>query len=188
MQIAPDLVIGQMDFPGAEEIAQRFKKMLPPQLQDDAKGDPQAQLAQAASAVQTLQQQLQALNAHAQQVEGELQQLQGKSQTEQMRFQLDQQKLQLDAAKIELDHERFELDKQLAIAKQNLEQQISIAEIDLKQQKLNLEAEVSGKRIALDAIKHDDSTSLAYHENVLKGIQVLYASMPDESSSTEVKS
>jgi Phage P22-like portal protein len=34
MKFAPDLVIANMDIPQAQEIAERFKKMLPPQLQD----------------------------------------------------------------------------------------------------------------------------------------------------------
>lgn len=43
-QIGADIVVSQMDFPGARELAERFKKMLPPQLQDQKQGpevDPQ---------------------------------------------------------------------------------------------------------------------------------------------------
>lgn len=38
MQIAGDIMIKNMDWPGAQEIAERMRKMLPPQLQDDGKG------------------------------------------------------------------------------------------------------------------------------------------------------
>lgn len=37
-QIAGDLMVKNMDWPGASEIADRLKKMLPPQLQDQANG------------------------------------------------------------------------------------------------------------------------------------------------------
>lgn len=40
MQFAGDLMVKEMDFPGADEIAARLKKMLPPQLQDDAEEIP----------------------------------------------------------------------------------------------------------------------------------------------------
>jgi hypothetical protein len=62
ISIVGDLLVGNMDWNNAPEIAKRLKKMLPPQLQDDeGQGDPQNQ-------VQQLQQQLSAL----QQVHGEV--------------------------------------------------------------------------------------------------------------------
>ncbi|MDP9159471.1 MAG: hypothetical protein M3O09_04485, partial [Acidobacteriota bacterium] len=48
-----DLVAGNMDWPQAKEFAARAKKMLPPQLQDQDDGDPEAKL-----------QQMQQVNAH----------------------------------------------------------------------------------------------------------------------------
>ena len=66
--IAGDILARNLDWPGNKELAQRLKKMLPPQLQDPS--DPatalalsQQQLAQAAAMVQELQQQLNAANA-----------------------------------------------------------------------------------------------------------------------------
>lgn len=48
MQVVGDLLVKHMDWPGADEIAERLRKMLPPNLQDEQKqGDPaqiQAQL------------------------------------------------------------------------------------------------------------------------------------------------
>jgi hypothetical protein len=48
MQVAPDLIMKGMDFPGATELADRFKKTIPPNLLDDPKNQqssvpPQAQ-------------------------------------------------------------------------------------------------------------------------------------------------
>lgn len=56
MQVTGDILMRNMDIPGAEEIADRLKKMLPPQLQDG--NDPNVGLQQAQAAVQQLQMQL----------------------------------------------------------------------------------------------------------------------------------
>jgi hypothetical protein len=64
MPIIGDIVVGNMDIPGAPEIAARIKKMLPPQLQEDAQGEgdipPQVQqsLAQLTEQNQKLTQEL----------------------------------------------------------------------------------------------------------------------------------
>jgi hypothetical protein len=66
--IAGDILARNLDWPGNKELAQRLKKMLPPQLQDPS--DPgtalvsaQQQLAQSGAMIQELQQQLNAANA-----------------------------------------------------------------------------------------------------------------------------
>lgn len=65
MQIAGDLVVGNMDWPGAREMADRFRKALPPALQEQKEGqmpDPQTLMQQ----VQQLSQQVQVLQAQLQ--------------------------------------------------------------------------------------------------------------------------
>lgn len=57
MQIAGDLVVRNMDWPGAEEVAERIKKTLPPALQGDDANAPQPPTPQ----MQALMQQHQAL-------------------------------------------------------------------------------------------------------------------------------
>lgn len=57
-----DLLAKNLDWPGADEIAKRLEKMLPPQVRDDAGGVPpeiQAQLQQMGQTIQALGQQLQ---------------------------------------------------------------------------------------------------------------------------------
>jgi hypothetical protein len=54
MQAAADLIIKEMDWPGAEAISDRLRKMIPPQLLGDPQGDPKQVL-------QTTQAQLQAM-------------------------------------------------------------------------------------------------------------------------------
>lgn len=62
--IAGDILVRNMDFPGSKDVADRIKKMLPPQLQDEAdQQDPEAQLQQAKSQLQAMSQQHEQLTA-----------------------------------------------------------------------------------------------------------------------------
>jgi F0F1-type ATP synthase membrane subunit b/b' len=70
-QAAPlisDLLAKNLDWPGAEEMAKRFKAMLPPQIQEAENGD------QPPPEVMQLQQQLEQTQAEAQQIIQQLQQ------------------------------------------------------------------------------------------------------------------
>lgn len=57
MQAAGDLLVRNMDWPGAKEIADRLKKMLPPQLLDGADQDPQTQMAKLQAQLRAMMQQ-----------------------------------------------------------------------------------------------------------------------------------
>jgi len=83
MQIAGDIIISNMDWPGADDIAKRKKAMLPPQIQaiidaDNEEGqkklDPQVemQMNQMADQVEHLSAELQSLQAQAESKEEEL--------------------------------------------------------------------------------------------------------------------
>ena len=61
MPIAGDLLVRNMDWPGAEQIADRLKLRLPPQLHDVTSGDPANQIQQMQAAIQQLQAQNQQL-------------------------------------------------------------------------------------------------------------------------------
>lgn len=54
---APDLIIRNMDIPGADAIADRVKLLLPPQLLQAEQGDPEARLAQVQAQLMALTQQ-----------------------------------------------------------------------------------------------------------------------------------
>lgn len=64
MQSASDLLVKNMDWPGAQEISERLKKLLPPQLQDSKDGEEpipaqaQQQITQMRQMIQQLTQQL----------------------------------------------------------------------------------------------------------------------------------
>ena len=66
MQAAPDLIVKEMDWPGAQAIADRLAKTIPPQLLDDKNGPPlppqaKAMLGQQGQMIQRLTQEVQQL-------------------------------------------------------------------------------------------------------------------------------
>lgn len=144
MQVADDLVVSQMDFPMARDIAARLKKSKPPEILADEQGkgaDKDTQLAQASGQAKKFQQEAQALNAHAQQVEGQVQQLaqenqqlkaQAQSKAEdlqlkqedlQLKAHLEADKLVLEQRKLDLDAQRLDLDRLKVEHELGLEQQ-----------------------------------------------------------------
>ena len=77
-QVIGDLMVKSMDWPGAEEIAERLKKTIPPQLLENEEGDEapippqaQAQIQQLHGAVQQLSQALETAHSEHMQLEQE---------------------------------------------------------------------------------------------------------------------
>lgn len=89
LQFVGDLYFKYQDWPGAQEIAERFKKMLPPQLQDQQGGAPNAQQLQQEN--QQLKQQLQQLGPLADQNQAKMQQAQIDAQSKLQAAQIDAQ-------------------------------------------------------------------------------------------------
>lgn len=116
-QAAPligDLLAKNLDWPGADDIAERLKAMLPPQIQGQ---NPQ---------VQQLQQQMQQMDAQARQA---IEQLRQQLQGEQADKAIDERKLLIDAFKAETDRMKVLAETQMQGAQ--LAQQ---AQADLVQQ------------------------------------------------------
>ncbi len=90
-QIMMDLLAKNLDWPGADEISERFKAMLPPQITGE---NPQ---------VQQLQQQMQQLQQQAQQAVTQLQQ---QLQQVQQDKSIELEKLKIDAYKAESDRQK----------------------------------------------------------------------------------
>lgn len=114
--IVGDLLIENMDWPNSREVADRLKKMLPPQLQQ---GD------DAASQAGQLQTQLQQLTQQHQQLTDALNQAQQVIDTKQVEMQ---SKAQIEQMKIQGN---------LELEKMKIEAQIAIAEIETKAQAIN---------------------------------------------------
>ncbi|MDE2415242.1 MAG: hypothetical protein KGM60_10835, partial [Comamonadaceae bacterium] len=85
MQVAGDLLVKNLDWPGADDIADRLKAMLPPQLQGQS---PQ---------VMQMQQQMQHMDQMAKQAVAQLQQQLGQAQQEVQRVQAEEQRTHTDA-------------------------------------------------------------------------------------------
>lgn len=77
-----DLLAQNLDWPGADEIAKRLKKMLPPELQDDSQ-DPQ---------VQALQQQIEQMGQALQQLQGALAKAEEEKDMEARKIAIDEYK------------------------------------------------------------------------------------------------
>jgi hypothetical protein len=117
-----DVLFKNSDMAGADILSDRFKKMLPANLQGD---EGQEQIPpQAQAHIQQLTQQFQAVNAAAQEYEKQIQQLQFEKQAKVVEHQ---GKLQEIAAKAQVD---------MALEDKKLLTQVTLAEINTKAQKL----------------------------------------------------
>jgi len=110
MQFAGDLVVGAMDFPDADKLAERFKAMFPPPIQQMLQaesGGQDPQVAQLQQQLQQVQQQAQqALQGMQQQLQQTQQQLQSKQLDNQSRTEIEQIKQQ--TAHMQADYKRME--------------------------------------------------------------------------------
>lgn len=121
MQIAGDLMVKNMDWPGAEEIADRIRKTLPPALQADPKGPQplppqvQAQMQQMHQLIQNLSNEL---NETTKIIETKKLDIESKERIELMKVQ---SQLEIEAAKLGskedmalLNHQIGEIEKRLS--------------------------------------------------------------------------
>jgi hypothetical protein len=100
MQVAGDLLVKNLDWPGADDIADRLKAMLPPQLQGQS---PQ---------VMQMRQQMQAMDQAAKQAVGQLNQ-----QVQQLTAQLQQEKSKdvQTAIQADIDRKKLEIEEYNAV-------------------------------------------------------------------------
>jgi hypothetical protein len=126
MQMMGDILFKNYDGAGADELAERFKKMLPPELQDE-QDDPKAQLSKMQAQLAQTGQQLQAIDAFAAKLqkeqEGKVIENQTKMQIAQMQEQsrLEIVKMQ-EATKLAVAQITATKDANQAIADRELEQ------------------------------------------------------------------
>ncbi len=109
-QVAGDLMVKNMDWPGAQEIAERLKKMLPPELGDDDETEiPPAVKAKMAQMQQMLEQ-----------ITNELTEAQKKLETDEIKAERELQKEQM----------KLESEERVAFAKLQQEANLQMAKID----------------------------------------------------------
>jgi hypothetical protein len=157
-----DVLFKNSDMAGADILSDRFKKMLPPNLQagdNEEKVPPQAQ-----AQMQQLTQHLQAVNAAAQEYEKQIQQFQFEKQAKVVELQ---GKLQEIAAKSQAD---------MALEDKKMLTQITIAEINTKAQNA---ADREADRRELEAQFHDQAHDVAMQAQGAQQQQAAQAQQAD---------
>lgn len=151
LSIVGDLLVGNMDWSNAPEIAKRMKKMLPAQLQDeDSANSPAAQAQQAQAQLAALQQ------AH-QQVLGALQQAQQIIQTKQVEMQG------------KLGIEEIKKNTQLALAEWDRVTKWGLAEISTRAQKEQTRSETDAELTTeMHRSAHDLALATTSHQQTLE--------------------
>lgn len=116
MPIVGDLLFKSMDMPYSEDIADRLKKMMPPQLQEQEEGGESQEVTaikqQAQQVIDQLQQQLQAAEQAMAEAEQEAQQLVAKAENAQGKAEIDAAKIALDDKKLELESRKIQIEEQ----------------------------------------------------------------------------
>lgn len=107
-EVGGDVFFENLDAPGAEIIAERLKKMLPPQLAEDDQDPRDIKIAEAEQAIQGMMQQIQQMEAM----------LKDKSENEQAKFELEKMKLALEEKKLMLEAAKTQAEVQTQIPAQ----------------------------------------------------------------------
>lgn len=166
-----DILFKNSDMAGADQLAERFKKMLPPNLQDQDGKEPIPPQAQAH--IQQLGQQTQQLNAACQHLEGVIKQLEAEKQGKVVETQ---GKLQLIAAQHQAD---------MALADKELLAKITVAEISTKAQ---IVSDRESDRAALEAQFHDQAHDLGMQAQKHQQMQELTAQQAVHASDAQAQS
>ena len=139
MPIVGDLLFRSLDFPHADQIAERLKKMLPPNLQED---DGAPIPAKAAAKIQELMQAGQQLQEQLQQVGEENMKLKSGAEAQMAKVQVSAQEsqIELQLQKAKQDSE-LQLAREKAAAEIEIKRQVADADYSIAQRKLEQEQE-----------------------------------------------
>lgn len=144
MQVAGDLLFKYMDFPGAQAMSERMKKIIPPNIldeeQDPAVAALQQENEQLKQAIQGVGAEMAAMQQKLDNKQGELQ---IKAQDAAMGAQTDNAKLQLEAAKLELERQKMTQEFELKRA----ELALKAAELEMKEQQAVMAAQAPASEI-----------------------------------------
>jgi hypothetical protein len=161
MQAAGDLLVKAMDWPGAEEIAERLVKMMPPELRPEQEKDEDDQEGPSLE-VQAMQQQMQQMDQAMQAMSSELESKQAKEQAE---YQLAQMKLEIERFKAETDRMKAEADMAVKMAAPELSEA----------EKVQFDAEL---QIRLEEMRQDHDVEMAMLQAKLREAEAAVAVDP----------
>jgi len=158
IEVAGDLMFKYMDFPGAQALSERMKKILPPALQDEAE-DPQVMALQQEN--EQLKQAMAGMQVEAQGVQMQLENKQGelqiKAQDTVIKAESDQSKNQIEILKLQLEQQKQDREYEIKVA----ELQLKSKELELKEQEMVLSAQQAAVQASLSAMPQ---SSGAYQE------------------------
>jgi len=148
-QVAGDLLARNLDWPGAEELAERLKATLPPHLQGK-----NPQLEQATQQMQLMDQQakqaVQVLQGQIQQLQEQLKNESNSQAIEAMKMEIDRKNMEINAKEAEIKAYEAETRRMQAmlptkqveadIAASNAQEAVAVAQVTPKQRKMMLRA------------------------------------------------
>lgn len=180
MPAMADIIVNEMDWPGAKVIADRLRAMVPPEVlqasgeMDTGDMDPKELVKQQRMQLQQAQKNLEALNAHAEQVEQML-----KTTTEELKLtKLDKS---IDMVKAELDANIKKQTLELEEATTKLEFIIKEKELEFQDRKLKLE-EAKLAITGVNAMANIDKNVLDTEKSIADQLK----SMPDLTAGMKV--
>jgi hypothetical protein len=134
MGVVGDLLFKAIDMPYADEVAERLKKLLPPQLQETPDGEsPEVQQVknQAKQIIDQLTQRIEAAEAAMAEANQEAQELIAKANDTEKKNELEAMKIRIDAFKAET--ERMKMERETAMQAQS---QIDTGELEMVKEAL----------------------------------------------------
>lgn len=152
IEVAGDLMFKFMDFPGAQALSERMKKLVPPHLLEEEAEDPAVMALKQEN--EQLKQSFQAIGAEMQAVKQQLDNKQGelqiKSMDSQLKAEAEKAKAELEVMKLQLQEREGMSDtaiKQRELEIKEKELEIKIAELQLKEREMILNAQARAQQI-----------------------------------------
>jgi len=150
IEVAGDLMFKYMDFPGAQALSERMRKLVPPNLLEDNNEDPAVMALKQEN--EQLKQAMQGMQAEAQGIQMQLENKQGelqiKAQDTTIKAEGDQAKNQLELMKLQLEQQKQQMEFEIKAAELQLKQR----ELDIKEQEAVSRAEQAQVQAVLNTI------------------------------------
>lgn len=175
LQIIGDLWARDLDIPGAQEMSERLKKMLPPNLQENKDGQPsvqqmQQQLAQAQQMMDLMAKELQAKTAIIEtdqiKTQGQIQikqiQEQGEFERESARLQTEQQ---IKMGQLQIEMRKLEVQLEIEMAKLGSAEMMKRAELETDQLHLHSEQLQQQQELGAEQAQADMDRMAGSEEN-----------------------
>lgn len=123
INVIGDLLVKNMDWPGAQEMSERLKRLVPPNVLAGSEGDDEDREAQLEAMIPELQKQLEALNEYAKEIEAKMQECQAENESLKKGFQIKQEELVLKARELDLKKQEFDLKEYVERRKLQIEEE-----------------------------------------------------------------